>query len=317
MRRDLSHIRRIDIEIQSYCNRKCDWCPNKFLDRTFKEEMSDNTYSTLLKQLKEANFGDSKLFHPVKNSEELLIGDTAILSFLGYQEPFSNIELLRKRLNEARNIFDHKMCFVTNTNGDYLSKEALKDLLMTNISIQDYDCKGVDYWRNKFKELGVLEIDFDNKRQILYGISRYAESITVTLDWIDNMELENRGGSLNKDDMPDYKWKKDMQPRTRPCAEPEYFMNIAYDGSVMPCCHLRPDNPNHKEYILGNIKDNNIVDIYYSEKAEDFREKLRYENGDYPEPCKHCHKYRAEDCIGSPSGWSYFYRNGKQVAIKR
>ena len=55
MRRDLSHIRRIDIEIQSYCNRQCDWCPNKFLDRTFKEEMSDNTYSTLLKQLKEAN----------------------------------------------------------------------------------------------------------------------------------------------------------------------------------------------------------------------------------------------------------------------
>lgn len=315
--RDLSHIRRIDIEIQSFCNRKCDWCPNKVFLRDFKEIMSDYIYSNLLKQLKEANFGNSKLFHPVKNSEELLIGDTAIVSFLGYQEPFSNPELLKRRLEEARKIFGDKTCYVTNTNGDYLNREVLKNLLMTSISIQDYDCNGIDYWRKKFEELGVLEIDFDENRQILYGISRYAESVSVTLNWSEHMKLENRGGFFKQGDMPEYQWKKEMIERTYPCAEPEYFMNISYDGSVMPCCHMRPDNPAHKDYILGNIKDTSIVDIYYSEKAENFREKMRYANGDYPEPCRFCHKHRAEDCIGSPSGWNFYYRNGVQKAVKQ
>lgn len=97
-----------------------------------------------------------------------------------------------------------------------------------------------------------------------------------------------------------------MEPRVIPCAEPTYYLNISYDGSVMPCCHMRPDNPEHQQYILGNIKDQSIIEIYYSEKAQNFREQVRTRNNNnLPEPCKRCHKYRDGKISGSPDGWTY------------
>ena len=46
----LSHIRRVDIEFHSYCNRLCEWCPNKTLRRDFDDiEMQDELYTKILK----------------------------------------------------------------------------------------------------------------------------------------------------------------------------------------------------------------------------------------------------------------------------
>ena len=317
MERDLSHIRRVDIEFQSYCNRKCDWCPNQKFDRTFKEVMSDDVYTNLIQQLKDSGFGkDNSLFFPTKNLATQLVGTSAIISFLGYQESFSNVDLLKKRVNEARSILDDKICYVTNTNGDFLTKEALDKLLLTNVAIQDYDNKGVEWWTNRLSELGVLVIEHDKHFNMLHGVHRYIESVTVQLDWSKNMKLENRGGFFKQGDLPQYMWANNMGKRTEPCPEPEYYINIYYDGSVMPCCHMRPDNPKHKEYILGNIKDTPLVDIYYSEKAEKIREKLRVPNGDYPEPCKYCQKIRIENCFGSPSGWNYIHLENPEVMFE-
>lgn len=306
-KKDLSHIRRVDIEIQSYCNRKCAWCPNKTFDRSFREEMPDGVYTSLLQQLDEAGFGRNGLQgQPIRNSDEQLPTDTPVLSFIGYQECFSDIDYTKRRLNEAREILNDRVCFVTSSNGDFITKKSLENLLFTNIGIQDYDNKGLTYWENKFKELGILKIGYTESLGMLYGIHRYTESITVKLNWAEHQPLQNRGGFFKHGDLPNMKWQNDMRLRTAPCPEPEYYMNICYDGSVMPCCHLRPDNPEHKKYILGNIKDTPLVDIYYSEKAENFRKVLRQENGEYHEACLYCQKIRRENCLGSPSGWNYF-----------
>ena len=307
MERDLSHIRRVDIELQSFCNRKCDWCPNKKFDRTFRDEMPEDIYLNLLHQLNDGGFGRYGLqCQPIRNSDEQLPVDTQILSFIGYQECFSDIEFTKKRLIQAREILDDRICFVTSTNGDFITKESLENLLFTNIGIQDYDNKGLNYWLTKFKELDILPIGYTESLGMLYGIHRYIESITVKLDWSKNQLLQNRGGFFKKSDLPNHKWTNDMRKRIAPCPEPEYYINIYYDGSVMPCCHMRPDNPSHKEFILGNIKETSLIDIYYSEKAERFREQMRIENGEYPEPCQYCQKVRPENCLGSPSGWNYF-----------
>lgn len=29
----MKNLRLIEIELFSYCNRKCNWCPNKYIDR--------------------------------------------------------------------------------------------------------------------------------------------------------------------------------------------------------------------------------------------------------------------------------------------
>ena len=157
MEKNLEHIRRVDIELQSFCNRKCDWCPNKTFDRTFKKEMTDEMFSKILYQLNESGFGKKALQgHAIRNSDDMLPVDTPIISFIGYQECFSNIDLLKRRVNEAREVLDDRICFVISSNGDLITKESLENLLLTNIAIQDYDNKGLDYWLQKFKVCVVL-----------------------------------------------------------------------------------------------------------------------------------------------------------------
>ncbi len=51
------------------------------------------------------------------------------------------------------------------------------------------------------------------------------------------------------------------------CDEPKKFIAIDYNGNVMPCCHMRSDNPKHDPYILGNVKDRTLKSIVESKKA--------------------------------------------------
>lgn len=298
--KDLSHIYKIDIELQSFCNRKCDWCPNKEFDRTFKEEMSDKTFECLLIMLKESNYGIFKNNH------------IPIFSFLGYQECFSNVEYFSKRLNEIKKVFNNAI-YVTNSNGDYLNKDNLQKVKLNSLSIQDYDNKGFIYWYKKFQEFEVFNINYNIENGVLFGNHYTIENINVVLNWANKIKLENRGGYFKHNDLPNMNWLNNMDIRTQSCPEAEYFLTISYDGSVMPCCHMRPDNPEHKDYILGNIQDTSLLDIYYSEKAEQFREKMRIDNGEYPEPCKYCQKTREGNLIGSPYG--YWYINNKYIKV--
>lgn len=87
--------------------------------------------------------------------------------------------------------------------------------------------------------------------------------IKISLNWTEHIELEDRGGTLNKNNTNlNLKWKNNLNLREVPCFEPNYYINIYHDGSVMPCCHLRSDNSNHKEFIMGNLKNNSIIDIF-------------------------------------------------------
>ena len=47
----------IEIEVFSYCNRKCWFCPNSFIDRrTENLIMPEEKYLNILQQLKDMNF---------------------------------------------------------------------------------------------------------------------------------------------------------------------------------------------------------------------------------------------------------------------
>ena len=321
MSNSLKHIRRVDIEFQSYCNRKCDWCPNKEFDRDFKEYLKESSYIRLLLNLKSEGFGSILNFQSENKKRMSYVKrftpNQPKLSFLGYQEAFGSIDIFKDRVNSAYSILPPNVELLTNSNGDFISKDSLLDLPLTTLSIMDYDSKGRDYWREKLKELDVLIIEDVENRNELIGIHENIGNVRVSLNWVENWLIEDRGGSLKKEDLPDLNWKNNCSERIVPCPEPTYYINISYDGSVMPCCHLRPDNPKHKEFILGNINDDNIKDIYYSEKAIKFRKQLQNENGDYPEPCKHCQKVRATTCIGDPEGFEYYGEKYKGNKINK
>jgi len=291
-----SHIRRIDFEHQSYCNRLCDWCPNKTLNRQGHNEMPEETYIRFLNDLKDNGFGSKALFnHNVDIASNDYNYSSPIFCFSGYQEAFSDIDLFKQRVRQAYDILPNTVSLGVNTNGDFLTKESLENLPLNSINIMDYDNKGIEYWENKLVELGICVIDVNYDTEIITGIHRYVNMITCNCNWEKHFKIENRGGIL------------DLQSKQRdfPCIEPSYFLTVHYDGSVMPCCHTREDFEQHKELIMGNINNQSIQEIYKSEKFMNFKKYMIEERGEYCKQCKYCTKSRYLKYDDSKEGFKY------------
>lgn len=288
-----SKVRKINFEFHSYCNRECAWCPNSKLKRNNKDyEISDYLFDNLLKELKENNFGmyNGNYTSPLKRHES-----ESIFSFLGFQEPFTSSDLFKKRVSEVYSALPSTVRIIANSNGDFLTKKSLDELLLTSLDIMDYDNKGIEYWENKLRDLNILVIDKNVQTEILIGIHRYVGSIKVHCNWSKHWEIEDRAGFFKKEDLQNIIWKNDLQERTFPCYEMQFNLTIDYQGNVMPCCHMRSDNIQHQDFILGNLNNSSLVDIYTSNKFLELKDNLL--NSSFPSVCKNCQKTRIENFI--------------------
>lgn len=283
-------IKRVDIEFHSKCNRQCLWCPNKILDRHTEDVILDeNIYYKTLKELYDNNFGN-----PYNKYIKSTI-NAGIITFLGYQEPFVQIDILKKYINIAREVFhDRNIHYSTNSNGDLITTDKLEGLYLNTLNIMDYDCKGKDYWKNWLQNNQCAII-----KETPYNLTALHPSINIifiNLNWPEHFGLEDRGGSiLPQDGLENFKWKNNHQKRQEPCYEAANYINIYADGSVTPCCHLRPDNINHQPFIMGNLYNNTLSEIWQSEKFNYFREQTS--QGIFPLPCTYCQKTRHADAI--------------------
>lgn len=249
-------LRLIEIELFSYCNRKCRWCSNCLIDRTFFSKLNEKTFISLLEDLK--NYGYKGVF-----------------SFSRYNEPFANFELFNNRLKILKTYFP-KNKLVCNSNGDYITKEIIKDMLIDELTIMDYDNKPKEILLEKLKNLGVINIkEIDN---FLIGVYEN-KKIMYYSEWLNKGHITDRGGVLTN-------YSKCI--RDYPCYEPQYFLGINYDGTVSPCCNIRNDIDKHKPYIFGNINEQKLSNILKSSKyikfIEDCANARFYENS----PCYTC-----------------------------
>ena len=133
----MNNLRIVEIELFSFCNRTCNWCPNRFIDRHSDNQYLDTKiFENLIKELKE------NYFH-------------GVFSFSRYNEPFADFKTLNSRIEFIRSYFpNNKM--VTNTNGDFVTKETTTDtctwIVDEVIQLSDEQMKENDlYCRYRFK----------------------------------------------------------------------------------------------------------------------------------------------------------------------
>ncbi|HBA02863.1 MAG TPA: hypothetical protein DCW51_02200, partial [Clostridium sp.] len=130
----IKDLRLVEIELFSYCNRRCNWCPNREIDRHSNNiEINDEVLTKLLLDLKKSGY---------KNP----------ITFSRYNEPTSHLDIFRKRLERIKEILPNNK-LITNTNGDYLSKEVL-DLPLDEITIMDYDKIGLKKCQERLIKAG-------------------------------------------------------------------------------------------------------------------------------------------------------------------
>jgi radical SAM protein with 4Fe4S-binding SPASM domain len=72
-------------------------------------------------------------------------------------------------------------------------------------------------------------------------------------------------------------------PSSYPCIRPWLIMSILWDGRVVPCCY-----DYDAKYVLGNVKDETIWEIWNSKRMRDLRNSLLSNDYTNNPLCAHC-----------------------------
>lgn len=267
-----SSIKRIVFENFNYCNRTCSFCINSIIDRrSNKIALSNFTFDKLISELSTNDFSNTIAIG--RYSEPLAMSVT-----------FERIKVIRQFLENAH--------ILINTNGDYLNKQMLNklnDCGLDELKIMVYlpttepfnKTIALKYSITKISELGLDYILSNVSESFLYFKILHKGNMHISVrceDYSNPKHGCDRGGSLQN--------FSDSR-RDTPCFSPYFEVNIDYNGNVLPCCNIISDFTPHKKYILGNINQNSLYQIYFNDKSEWFRNTLK-EPGLFQEPCRYC-----------------------------
>lgn len=247
-------IEMVEIEIFSYCNRRCGFCPNSFIDRISQNQyMPEKFYKNIINDLAKIRYNKK-------------------ISYSRYNEPLAD-EIILERLRYARRKLLDAVLH-TNTNGDYLTYDYLEKLRgagLNSLHIQAYAANNtyineeiiclIDkkmknltldyYWTAKDDDYVEAVAELSGMKVIMYGKDFSVYGC-------------DRGGLLDRKE----------KPRTSPCLFPFKYFYIDYNGSVVPCCNIRSDAPEHHGFVIGNVNESSIFDIYASVAAARWRRDL-------------------------------------------
>lgn len=264
-------LRLIEIEIFSFCNRRCWFCPNSQIDRiSTNKVMPEATYLNLVSQLGEIDFSGE-------------------LTYSRYNEPLSHRDLFLSRVRLARALLPNAV-LRTNTNGDYVTRdyiEELCDIGFNQLWVQQYLGNTEHYNHEKMRERSLEKIK---------KLGLDAKLITDIQDCKLEFDLSYRGMTIH---LRSRNFDKDGSSRggkieiaqdyvrTQRCLQPFHNMYIDYNGSIMVCCALRSDIPDHKDGVMGHISDGKLWDIFASDKYTGWR-KHHLSDGPKEGVCKSC-----------------------------
>ena len=268
------HIRIVEIEPHSFCNRTCSFCPNSKINRRAEKfPFPSSLYDRILNDLS-------------------CIGYDRQLRFSRYCEPlaYRGIFNMIKQANEKCPGIQVMII----SNGDYLSESMLKDLrevglsrLHISIYLSDEEKWTVEAALNAMEAMK-KKIRVSLEKRFIGGSifesykSPVAKGLSITCNCVNYKEVGfDRGGSMEALSNPNY-------IRSSPCIQVFQNMTVDYDGTVMPCCNLRSDDPNQERFKLGKIEDRkDTVFSVYVRNAAEWRSSLA---GFGPKnlPCRSC-----------------------------
>ena len=227
-------FKEIEFETLSYCNRKCDYCPNSSWERFGADNnffMNEKVFITLIQQLKDLGFKGQIAPHL-------------------YGEPMSDPRLT-KWIQHIRN--ELKECRIKIvTNGDYLNKESYNKIINAGVDVI-FVSKHSKQLKKKCRELLDSLNEEEYKKHIVFN--------DFYSDFNENQDkLSNRGGDINI--------KSDNKKPPVNCIYSTYPVINTF-GDLIICCQ-----DFHSKYIFGNIMDNHLSDIWYDKNNLSLRKRI-------------------------------------------
>jgi len=241
----------VEISNSGVCNRKCSFCPRSDPDYPdINEFISNNLHTKIFLELSELNY-------------------KGMIIYSGFVEPLLHKKIY-ENISEARRLLPEAQIELI-TNGDVLNLKRIKKLFASGLStllVSVYD--GLEE-EKKFYKL-CEEAKLNNNQYVIRN--RYLSS-----DDNFGLNLSNRSGTLKN---ALYSVKPLQKSLKEKCNYPAYTFFIDYNGDVLMCSHDWG-----KKYVLGNVKNQKIIDIWCNKKFTSARKNLLNKKRDFS-PCDIC-----------------------------
>lgn len=265
-------VQRIVIELFSYCNRRCGFCPNAEGTRLRdKRVLPEPVFSRIVEDLQSVSYDKLMYWHL-------------------YNEPMSALDILLPRMSAARQALP-LATFAMNTNGDYLNAETLAELQQAGLNRMYVSIYGPDHgkWDEGYisnrvakmaEQLG-LAGPMKSEPGRSHVIVGKVDAVTIRVSGLNLWDTGYDRGGL----VPELSLS-----RSSPCLAPFTELNIDHRGYVIPCCNIYTDRPEHLEYTVGNVNGSDIFDIFSGSALQRWRRDLLKFDPDIP-ICTSCSRY--------------------------
>ena len=263
---------RVEIETHSYCNRRCSYCPNVVGDRIGpNQQVPQDMWLGILRDLAEIDYRNN-----------------LVLNY--YNEPLADRAIL-DRIREARAHLPNARILIY-SNGDYLDPAFVDELaeaglnyLHISIHLKRGDKYTDLYVVNRIIEVAVRMGIPAQVTQVRPGEFAFAKAPHK------KMEIEIRGINFHKHGTDRGGLIGDIhtaEKRTPGCFFPFAHFVMGFNGLIAPCCHIRSDRPEHKDYIYGNLRDyGSIFQAFTSAPAAAWRREMS-SSQEKRSPCDTC-----------------------------
>lgn len=254
-----SNVDAIIIELSSYCNRSCLYCPVAS-DKSKKNNQ---------------NIPDKIFFRVLKDAIKMRYEKKFCLNL--FNEPLYDIDYFIERVKTIRRFFP-KNHIHAYSNGDFVKKGDLERLYFSGLSHleitlhlanpsdynDDFAMKSLSSFQKKIGlPLFLTEVS-SGKAIIAQGIVRNCCFQVHVKNY-----LEVGIGRVCIVDA-----LKDKKYRTGKCIKPTNQFVVDHKGDVQLCCNLYTNHEKHKPWIIGNVLNDHIYDIYCSDMMSTIRNKI-------------------------------------------
>ena len=241
----------IEISESGICNRKCSFCPRSDPNfKDIKEFISEDLIFKVIQELRELDY-------------------SGVIRFSGFVEPLLDKKIYNYIKSFKKYLPNSRVEIVTN--GDPLNITRLKKLFksgLDKILISAYDGKDdVIKFQNMIDECKLNEDQYIVRDRSLPEEKNFG------------INLSNRAGMMEN---AEYKISSLKNPLNNPCYIPSYTFFFDYLGDVLMCPHDWG-----KKIILGNLKKEKFLDIWFKDRSMKIRQNLFNKNRKFS-PCNVC-----------------------------
>lgn len=252
-------VQRVEIETHSYCNRRCNYCPNVVGDRLGEnKQISPEHWQMVVSNLQEIDYAHN-------------------LVFQSYNEPLAD-RSIHDRLKEARAALP-KARLMIYSNGDYLNQSYLAELAEAGLNYIHVSIH--TKYNGKYSDVDALNqisklvkrlqcnIKYESIKQGEFVIAKIPHAkIEIEVRAINYFQHGNDRGGL-------VEGVRKLTSRTSPCHFPFAHFYMGFSGNIIPCCHIRSDVDEHAKYRYGNLSDfGSIFEAYAGQVATGWRRHL-------------------------------------------